>query len=1315
MVRMARSSLFVLLSCVAAVFFFAALSGPVLAGGCVAGGTPIPSSNGNWTVVNATSCGNVTINITGNVTVNSGGSLTLENVTLLFNVSNAHNATLKIRDNGKLYANNTTVTTNATGGGIEVLFLKGSTVSMNNSIVRYVNGTTHRGTPIGTYLEGSNSTFEFRNVVFNNSHAGPAVTLNGTSSPTLVNLTLDDNKWGFNVTNSSSVTIYNSTISNTSDADITLATNSNVTFLGTTHNISKIPALTGSSSLNTSWYVEVYVVTSLANGNKYEMGIASVEVFSNNTTSVKNATTNASGLTSPTFILTHRINSSGGNYSNNQHNVTANKTGGGTLNNTLFNLSNSNLVGGSNVTVQMFWPLHILSFDSNVTSVEIPTQSYAFVNLTLNNTGNTWDRVIFKNNASEGWKFNFTSPNSSFSSTDYGLNISNYDNVSFTLRVEVPTNASPGTSYSINLSANSTGNSSRGRWNVSNLILTVNISNTTLNWANIVQNGTALLQKNMDTSLFVWNASNYTTAWALWAMNNTYSANTTSISQVLSRFNNSSNSSVAWLDSTYAAPNVTTALALIAHKKSSLSNTAYANLTASANYLSLIVNDTKTLPETAIILAAIYKSGVNTSDDTVNDAFNWLRDQQINGTAGRGSWGNDTINTSWALYAMASLGNTSDNRTAARRWLQSNQSMAGYFGNGNGLVNVTAVAILSLTEDNTNTTWFVDNDRNFSTTNDRFYHGSIERGLNYLARNSVSGSTGGWNTSTAGGDNLPTAMVIAAFSSGAKYGTLSGYVNGTGNASGWNNITAAIVSFNTSSANYSVATNNAGFFTLNLPVTKYTPLVHFDAYMTNSSVSEFTLNNSQNLTNKNFGALPKINVSGDNANPSNGIFNATTVDAGSRVKLNGSAIYAHSGQNFTGAMYYISDNSNSISSSNIATAASTNYTEHIFIAPSPSSLTAYSVTMWVNDTYGSNGSVTQTINVRAATSAVSAGGGGGGGGGAASDYALTIIEYDNQLTIAQGESRSTVVKIKNSGVQSLEDVALTVGGIPSSWYAVTVRNSTLSTEDLNSGEAVTFDVAWDIPSDAEAKTHVATWKATDKNSKALVEKSLELKISKVWTNTTVGDLNVTINQLKLRMANLTLLVSKLDRRGVDVTSLNADLKALNQSIQSSIQKYNAGEYSDSELLVIQAGLKADSIEKEINEELGQRGAVFRALKAVAIGGNLGSILAILIVSGFAGFIIWFKFFKMVRISHVKEEPSKFAEGTRIEGVVKSISETSKGKVFLVSDGTGKLHVRYPYYTTVVQGDMIRCTGLVKTYKDVPYMEASDLHKVTIKH
>jgi hypothetical protein len=484
--------------------------------------------------------------------------------------------------------------------------------------------------------------------------------------------------------------------------------------------------------------------------------------------------------------------------------------------------------------------------------------------------------------------------------------------------------------------------------------------------------------------------------------------------------------------------------------------------------------------------------------------------------------------------------------------------------------------------------------------------------------------------------------------------------------------------------------------------------------MTNSSVNEFTLNNSQTF-NRSFGALPKINVSGDNANPSNGIFNATTVDAGSRVKLNGSVVYAHSGKNFTGSMYYVSDNSNSISASNIATAASTNYTEYVFIAPSPSSLTAYSVTMWVNDTYGSNGSITQIINVRAVTSAASSGGGGGGGGGAASDYALTIIEYDNQLTIAQGESRSTVVKVKNSGIQSLEDVALTVTGIPSSWYAVTVRNSTLSTEDLNAGEVVTYDIAWDIPSDAEAKTHVATWKATDKDSKALVEKSLELKISKVWTNTTVGDLNVTINHLKLRMANLTLLISKLDRKGIDVTSLNADLTALNSSIQSSIQKYNAGDYTDSELLAIQAGLKADSMEKEINEALEQKGAVFRALKSIAVGGNLGSILAVLIVSGFAGFIIWFKFFKLIRISHIKEEPSKFAEGSRIEGVVKSITETSKGKVFLISDGTGKLHVRYPYYTTVAQGDMVRCIGLVKSYKDVPYMEATDLHKVTIKH
>ena len=84
------------------------------------------------------------------------------------------------------------------------------------------------------------------------------------------------------------------------------------------------------------------------------------------------------------------------------------------------------------------------------------------------------------------------------------------------------------------------------------------------------------------------------------------------------------------------------------------------------------------------------------------------------------------------------------------------------------------------------------------------------------------------------------------------------------------------------------------------------------------------------------------------------------------------------------------------------------------------------------------------------------------------------------------------------------------------------------------------------------------------------------------------------------------------------------------------------------------------------------------------------------------------------LSEINQYPGRFLEGVRLEGVVKSITDTKKGKVFLVQDNTGKLHVRYPYYSTVEVGDLIRSRGVIKKYKNIPYMDAADLHRVTVK-
>ncbi|HIJ99022.1 TPA: hypothetical protein H1005_03685, partial [archaeon] len=343
---------------------------------------------------------------------------------------------------------------------------------------------------------------------------------------------------------------------------------------------------------------------------------------------------------------------------------------------------------------------------------------------------------------------------------------------------------------------------------------------------------------------------------------------------------------------------------------------------------------------------------------------------------------------------------------------------------------------------------------------------------------------------------------------------------------------------------------------------------------------------------------------------------------------------------------------------------------------------------------------------------------GGGGGEGAGNYQLVITEYDRKLTMAQGETKLVKVTVKNTGLRALEDVGLIIASknneISSTWYRINVSTTGLATEDLSSGETVVYNVRIILPSSALSKTYAGTWRAKDKDSLAIAERGMNLTITQVWTTTTIAALNNSLTSLEKIFADLEKNFTLIKGSVANVSQFETTLKSINGTIKQSRASFDSGAYDD-------AKSKADQVSTDISKFVADIEVARSINPAAVIIAAFTSLIGIVILVGVAvaaslgGFFIWWMFFRIISIGEVKRNPAKFAGGVRLAGAVKSITDTKKGKVFLIADTSGeRLHVRYPYYTTTEVGDLIKVGGVVKIYKDIPYMDATELSRVTMK-
>ena len=175
----------------------------------------------------------------------------------------------------------------------------------------------------------------------------------------------------------------------------------------------------------------------------------------------------------------------------------------------------------------------------------------------------------------------------------------------------------------------------------------------------------------------------------------------------------------------------------------------------------------------------------------------------------------------------------------------------------------------------------------------------------------------------------------------------------------------------------------------------------------------------------------------------------------------------------------------------------------------------------------------------------SSGGTGGSGGDSTSKVSgtaeyLNIVDYPTSISIEQGGSKVVSVAVNNTNKTLTQNMKLTIDGINSSWYSVNPSTAV----KLKRGESYTFEVTFNIPTNASIGDYSAKFNATS------------LYINPVKPTTTFI-YDTVLKSFTLKVAPGEALKSEITTK---LSGYTNDMNSLEQEInQSKNQGYNTSE------------------------------------------------------------------------------------------------------------------------------------------------------------
>ncbi|MBD3155575.1 MAG: hypothetical protein GF368_02870 [Candidatus Aenigmarchaeota archaeon] len=166
---------------------------------------------------------------------------------------------------------------------------------------------------------------------------------------------------------------------------------------------------------------------------------------------------------------------------------------------------------------------------------------------------------------------------------------------------------------------------------------------------------------------------------------------------------------------------------------------------------------------------------------------------------------------------------------------------------------------------------------------------------------------------------------------------------------------------------------------------------------------------------------------------------------------------------------------------------------------------------------------------------------------------ISIMDYREEVELAQGWNTSIPVTVRNSGETLLEDIEVTLLGIPSDWYSV--RPASLI--GLEVEETSVFLLEFMIPKDSGVGEYDVTLSASSNNT-------IDKRMMKLIVYTSIESLlRKQIDDLRIDLEKLKTEVEVAKRADKDVSEVELFLEEIDVKIRSAEENLASKEYDES--------------------------------------------------------------------------------------------------------------------------------------------------------
>jgi hypothetical protein len=274
---------------------------------------------------------------------------------------------------------------------------------------------------------------------------------------------------------------------------------------------------------------------------------------------------------------------------------------------------------------------------------------------------------------------------------------------------------------------------------------------------------------------------------------------------------------------------------------------------------------------------------------------------------------------------------------------------------------------------------------------------------------------------------------------------------------------------------------------------------------------------------------------------------------------------------------------------------------------------------------------------------------------------LDITDYPTNVSVEQGGSKKVVVKVKNTNNTLTQNMIVYVNGINSSWYSVNPSTA----QKLKRGESYSFEVTFNIPSNASIGDYSAKFNATSVYINPVrpdisfiydtVLKSFTLKVTA--GEALKSEITTKLSQYKNDMNSLENQINQSKSQNYNTSEVESLLDQLKTKVNQANSYISNGDYTSAYNLLDGIASLINQIKSDLTGLKIITGK-FGGIKGWWSWGKWVVIVVAVIVAAVLGYMLW---------------PTKMGETKPVKAVVQEVVGEKKDKI---TDAFAKLREKW---------------------------------------